>query len=335
MGAGSAQIAGTIIQNGAQTNSSIIQALIGYGAAKKARRELQKSIGQATGTVTQYGKEAEGFQQPYYDQGTAQWTRLNDLSNQGYFDPQTYTETEQQPDYGTFTPEQFNFQQDPGYQFRQQQGQAAIEGGAASRGLQLSGATQKALARYSGNLASSEYGNAYSRYMANRQQSQNEFQDTRNFLRNKYTTDRGFRWNQFLNAQQQRGDQFNQLAGMASTGQAAGNNLATLRHQTGSDIANLQLGLGNVNAGYQMTIGNLGTKTAENIGNAQAKTGSDISGMGGMGGMGGGGGGSGAIQQNNAPSAYGQSQNYGQNYQQQNGVDLNYHYQPNSGSPYA
>jgi hypothetical protein len=313
------KIVGGAIQNGSQTSSSIIQGIIGAVANKRARRDQRKAIGRATATAKQYGAEAEQFQQPYYNQGVDQLNRLNTLQNQGYFDPQQFTNAEQEPDYGTYQPQQFDFQTDPGYQFRQQQGQQAIEGGAASRGLQLSGATQKALARYSGQLASSEYGNAYARYMQNRQQGQNEFQDTRDFLRNKYTTNRAQNYNQFLNQQQQRDNQFNRMSGIASMGQAAGNNLSNIRGGTGSDIGNLQLGLGNVNAGYNLAMGQLGADTARNIGNAQAKTGSDISNMGSLGSLFGGGD-SQSGQQTQSIGGIGSNMGYGQ---QQDGVDYN------------
>jgi len=56
-----------------------------------------------------------------------------------------------------------NWQTDPGYQFRLQQGLKAIQGSAAARGLNQSGATLKALTEYGQNLASQEYQNIYNR----------------------------------------------------------------------------------------------------------------------------------------------------------------------------
>lgn len=57
-----------------------------------------------------------------------------------------------------------DFQKDPGYQFRQEQGQQALERSAAARGGLLSGAALKATAQFSQGLASEEYGNALSRF---------------------------------------------------------------------------------------------------------------------------------------------------------------------------
>jgi hypothetical protein len=56
-----------------------------------------------------------------------------------------------------------NWQTDPGYQFRLQEGEKAINSGAAARGMGQSGATLKALTQYGQNLASQEYGQAYDR----------------------------------------------------------------------------------------------------------------------------------------------------------------------------
>jgi hypothetical protein len=57
----------------------------------------------------------------------------------------------------------FNFQADPGYQFRLNQGLTGINNAMAARGMGNSGRTLKALTDYNQNFASNEYGNAYGR----------------------------------------------------------------------------------------------------------------------------------------------------------------------------
>jgi hypothetical protein len=59
-----------------------------------------------------------------------------------------------------------DFQADPGYQFRMDEGMRGVEGGAAARGGLLSGAALKAIQKYGQNFASNEYGNAYNRFNA-------------------------------------------------------------------------------------------------------------------------------------------------------------------------
>lgn len=66
-----------------------------------------------------------------------------------------------------------DFQADPGYQFRQDQGQQALERSAAARGGLLSGAALKETARFSQGLASQEYGAAFDRFQTNRSNKMN------------------------------------------------------------------------------------------------------------------------------------------------------------------
>lgn len=56
------------------------------------------------------------------------------------------------------------FQQDPGYAFRLEQGQKALDRAAAATGNMYSGAQLKALAGYNSGQASQEYNNAYNRF---------------------------------------------------------------------------------------------------------------------------------------------------------------------------
>ena len=56
-----------------------------------------------------------------------------------------------------------DFQADPGYAFRLSEGQRGLERSAAARGGLISGTALKAASRFSGDLASQEYGNAFSR----------------------------------------------------------------------------------------------------------------------------------------------------------------------------
>jgi hypothetical protein len=61
------------------------------------------------------------------------------------------------------------FQADPGYNFRMAEGMKALERSASARGLLQSGGTLKGAQQYGQNLASSEYENAFSRYLTQRE----------------------------------------------------------------------------------------------------------------------------------------------------------------------
>jgi len=66
-----------------------------------------------------------------------------------------------------------DFKKDPGYQFRLDQGNQAIDRAAGARGSRYSGATLKGLQRYAQDYATGEYQNAYNRYNQNRTMNYN------------------------------------------------------------------------------------------------------------------------------------------------------------------
>ena len=63
-----------------------------------------------------------------------------------------------------------DFEVDPGYNFRKSQGMDGLQSSAAATGSLLSGAALKSLNRYNSDLASQEYGNAWQRDQAQKQQ---------------------------------------------------------------------------------------------------------------------------------------------------------------------
>jgi len=68
------------------------------------------------------------------------------------------------------------FQQDPGYAFRQAEGMKALERSAAARGNLLSGSTMKGIQRFGQDLASQEYQNAFNRFQVERSARLNPLQ---------------------------------------------------------------------------------------------------------------------------------------------------------------
>lgn len=81
------------------------------------------------------------------------------------------------PRYGMLT-KQFtgqDLQNEPGYQFRFNQGSNALQGGLAAKGGLFSGAAGKALTQYGQDFGSNEFQNAYSRDMANKQNLYNMY----------------------------------------------------------------------------------------------------------------------------------------------------------------
>ena len=159
--------------------------------------------------------------------------------------------------------------QDPGYAFRLQQGQQALERSAAGRGGVLGGAQQKALDRYSQDYASNEYQNAWNRYMQGHQQTYGMLQGLANFgvpaMQGAANAAQGFG---------------GAIAGNTmALGQGTSGNLMTAggrQAQNYANLGNLLYG-GNMSVGQQLAnnamqgnqwIGNIGLQGANLAGNA-------------------------------------------------------------------
>lgn len=179
-------------------------ALIGAGASViaggKAAKAQKKGAAQQIALQREQDAEAKRLEErayadltPYRDQG---YKSLGQLAT-GTVDGGEFNRN--------FTIDDFH--KDPGYDFRQQEGEKGVERSAAARGGILSGGALKAIARYNSDFASGEYGKAYDRF------------------NNDNTT------------------RFNRLSALAGTGQTAVNS----GNQGGQDLTrNLQIGVNNV-----------------------------------------------------------------------------------------
>lgn len=105
---------------------------------------------------------------PYRDAGAPALQRLMHLTGIGT--PQSGV-----AGFGSLTKDftLADFSKDPGYEFRKAEGEKAIARGAKARGLNVSSWTLKNLMRYNQDLASSEFGAAYSRFEGGKSQKFN------------------------------------------------------------------------------------------------------------------------------------------------------------------
>lgn len=113
-----------------------------------------------------------------------------------------------------------DFQADPSYQFRLDQGEGALQASAAARGGLLNGGTLKAISDYGQNAASQEYASAY----------------------NRYTSDQTSR--------------FNRLASVAGIGQTAANTTDSLGTSTAANIGQTTQSAGNATAANYVNSAN-------------------------------------------------------------------------------
>jgi hypothetical protein len=132
---------------------SIAGGIIQGNAANNAAQAQAQAAAQATALQKQVYDQSRQDWQPYQQAGTQALSQLQDPSLLKSFGAS-------------------DFQQDPGYQFRMDEGQKALERSAAARGGLMGGATAKALTQYGQNFASNEYQNAYNRF---NQDQQNRF----------------------------------------------------------------------------------------------------------------------------------------------------------------
>jgi hypothetical protein len=146
-------LAGSIAQSGAQAGGDMA-----YGAATQAANQnLQEA------------QKARAAASPWTSSGTSAVGKITNLlglgtltqqgNNQGIYwvDP---TDAK-----GAQTRAMADFQTDPGYQFRVDEGAKTLDRSAAARGLLRSGAQQKALTDFGQQMGSQEYGNYFDRLL--------------------------------------------------------------------------------------------------------------------------------------------------------------------------
>jgi hypothetical protein len=112
-------------------------------AGEFAAGQAENAAVQGNATLADLYKQFSGAISPYQQQGQQGLNSLASLLQTG--------------------PGEVNLEQDPGYQFRLQEGMKALERSAAARGGSQGGAAAKSLARFSQGLASQEYQNAFNR----------------------------------------------------------------------------------------------------------------------------------------------------------------------------
>lgn len=136
----------------------VTSAAIGSQAAKSAAKTQDAAANRAADLQQQQFERQVELQEPWRQAGITALNKLTPLATE----------------YTPFGMQQF--QQDPGYAFRMQEGMKALERSAAARGGLLSGGMLKGAQRYGQDLASQEYMNAFNRYQAERNARLNPLQ---------------------------------------------------------------------------------------------------------------------------------------------------------------
>jgi hypothetical protein len=237
--------------------------------AGQGARAIQQGTRQGLGALGGAYGQQQAYQQPYLSTGGAAQNQLATLLGVGGAPTGGDFGVQGAPDmigvqgapdrFGSYArqPTLAEIQMDPGYEFRRQQGEQALQRsisaglGGASRG----GGALKAMADYSQGLASQEYGNAYNRFMANRAQTMQALQG--------------------MGAQGQgAANVMTGAAGNLGTGAASlfgsqGTNLANIYGQQGQNVAN-------VYGALAPNLANIYGTTGQNVSNIQSATGQNL-----------------------------------------------------------
>jgi hypothetical protein len=174
-------------------------ALLGGVASNKAASTQAQASQQATQVQQNALDQQVALNKPFYDIGVGAANRLSSQT--------------------PYTPSAFNYQADPGYAFRFNEGMKGLNASAAARGGLISGNALQAATNYGQQAGSQEYSNAYNRYL------QNNAQNLQAYNTNTANT-------QYL----------------ANMGQSSANNQANAIGQFGNNAASNVIGAGNATA---------------------------------------------------------------------------------------
>lgn len=197
------------ISIGIMAAASIGSSLIGSSAAKKAANAQVAASDKAQDTLLEVFNKQAALQEPFRQGGLSAQNRLLDLLGLS-----TNTGAE---GFGSLNRDfsMADFEADPGYGFRFDEGMKALNNSMAARGLGISGRNIKGAQRFGQDLASQEYQNAFNRYQVN------------------------------------RANKLNPLQSLMGSGQSAANTLTGAAGNYGAGVADLQTQAGNARAsGY-------------------------------------------------------------------------------------
>jgi hypothetical protein len=208
--------------------ASIGGAIITSRASRKAAQTQEKSADRASEAELEMFYKAREDQLPWLQRGNAASNQLayflglNVPGNEG---------VAQGGDFGSLLKNYSgaDLKDDPGYQFRLDEGMKALQRAQSAGGRLLSGRGFKETARYGQDYASNEFGNAFARDSANKART------------------------------------YNFLSGMSGGGQVAATSLGNQAINTGQQIGNNLIGAGNAAAAGQIGSANAWTSAIPSI----------------------------------------------------------------------
>jgi len=159
-----------VIAAGIGAAGSIGGGLMASSAAKKASKAQVQASQDANAAQRRMFEEQKALQEPFRQGGLTAQNEIMQLLGIGG--------DKTAAGYGSLGKSfgMSDFEQDPGYAFRQAEGMKALQRSAAARSMLESGSNLKGITRFGQNLASEEYQNAFNRYQINRSNKLNPLQ---------------------------------------------------------------------------------------------------------------------------------------------------------------
>lgn len=150
--------------------SAVIGGGVAMSASSKAAKAQKQASQEANAAQERMFQKQTELQEPFRQGGLTAQSQIMQLLGIGGDKTAAGYGSLAQP----FGAQQF--QQDPGYAFRQSEGMKALERSAAARGGLMSGSAMKGIQRFGQDLASQEYQNAFNRYQVERSARLNPLQ---------------------------------------------------------------------------------------------------------------------------------------------------------------
>lgn len=243
----------------------------------RAARSQERAAREGMAAQERMFDKALEVQKPWLETGERQLSRLERDINSGAFEverPGFDYQRFQGPDpfqRPEFQSREFNFEADPGYAFRQAQGEKAIRRAAAGMGGFASGATLADMAGFNQDLASQEYGAAYGRYIGEEDRRRQRYQQDLGFDYGQYSDDFGRGYGMYRDDLSTRygmysddysrdvgaaTDRYNRIANLAGVGQTAATNIAGTSMAAGQGMADAWYNIGNARANRAMATQN-------------------------------------------------------------------------------
>lgn len=195
----------------ASAAGSVTAGVLGSNAAKSAANTQASEADKALQFQEQTYADQKANQAPYIAAGQQSVGKLMTGLNDGTFGPGSIKPFA--------APTAAEAAATPGYQFTLAQGNRGVSAAASAGGRSLSGGTLKAIGQYDEGLASTTYGDTFNRALSTYQAQ--------------------------LAGQSQA---YNQLAGVAGTGQTAVQGINQTGTATAANVGNLMTGIGNAQA---------------------------------------------------------------------------------------